>query len=219
MRVLLALIAMLYFCMAPLSAQNTQFDQWKIYGGYQYTHLDTHAVQDTLNLQHVIDPSFPLMNFGNYQNLNGWNFGAEEDTLAKWFGVVIDVGGGFATNRINLGSSGGVTSIARTRLRLYTFTAGPQFTIRRSDRIQPFARVLLGGGWGSFSANLLENNVPQFTEAKSSDSGFAFGGGFGSDFFFSKGAGMRVAVDYIRTPFFGEKQNNLRGSAGVVFRF
>src|SRR5436305_15119957 len=81
------------------------FDQWKVYGGYQYTKLDTHAVQDALNLQHAIDPTVPLLNFGNHQDLSGWNFGVQED-ITKWFGVVVDVGSGYGTNKINVGTVG-----------------------------------------------------------------------------------------------------------------
>jgi hypothetical protein len=218
MRPIWNLVVLVCLASGQLMGQSSNFDEWKIYGGYQLTHLDTHAAQDVFNLNHVLDPSFPALHFGNYQNLNGWNFGLEEDTFASWFGVIVDSAGGFATNRIDLGSSSGLTDTLRTRLRLYTLVAGPQFTLRRSPNFQPFARVLLGGGWGSFSSNILENHVPQFAEVKLRDSGFAFGGGIGSDFYFSKRFGMRVAVDYIRTPFFEEKQSNIRGSAGIVFR-
>ena len=201
------------------SSSKADFDEFKIYGGYEFVSLDTHAVQDALNLEHVIDPTFPLLNFGNRQNLSGWNFGAEEDTLAKWFGVVVDVGGVYGTNHLDLGTSGGISSRMRTKLRLYTFMGGPQFTLRRSSKVQPFVRALIGGAWTSFSANVLENNVPQFEEVKDSDSGFAYGGGAGADVFFSGKLGLRVAADYIRTPFFSDTQNNLRGSAGLVVRF
>ena len=204
---------------AAQSSSNADFHEVKIYGGYQYTRLDTHAVQDALNLQHALDPTFPLLNFGSHQSLHGWNFGAEEDTLAPWFGVVVDVSGSYGTNNIDLGSVAGITTKTRTRLRFYTFTGGPQFTLRRSSRVQPFVRALLGGAWESFSANVLVNNVPLFGEVKEKDEGFAYGGGGGADFFFSRKVGLRVAVDIIRTPFFNDTQNNLRGDAGLVFRF
>jgi hypothetical protein len=71
---------------------SSGFHEVKVYGGYQFTQLDTHATQDEINLQHALDPTFPLLNFGNHQNLSGWNFGVEEDTYTKWFGIVADVG-------------------------------------------------------------------------------------------------------------------------------
>jgi Outer membrane protein beta-barrel domain len=214
----IVLLCLTYVCAAQ-SNSNDNFEEVKIYGGYQYTRLDTHAVQDALNLQHALDPTFPLLNFGSHQSLYGWNFGGEEDTLAKWFGVVVDVSGTYGTNNVNLGSVAGISTKLRTKLRFYTFTGGPQFTLRSSSKVQPFARALIGGAWESFSANVLENNVPQFAEVKASDSGFAYGGGGGVDFFFSSKIGLRVAADLIRTPFFNDTQNNLRGTAALVFRF
>jgi hypothetical protein len=86
-------VTMLFLSCSLLVGQTNpggRMDEGKVYGGYQYTAIDTHAIQDTLNLQHVIDPTFPLLNFGNHQNLHGWNFGAQED-IAKWFGVVVDL--------------------------------------------------------------------------------------------------------------------------------
>ncbi|MCU1271585.1 MAG: hypothetical protein JWN74_2879 [Acidobacteriaceae bacterium] len=198
---------------------SSDFHELKVYGGYQYTQLDTHAAQDQLNLQHALDPTFPLLNFGNHKNLSGWNLGVEEDTYAKWFGLVVDIGGGYGTNKLNLGTTGSVSVQARTRMRMYTATIGPQFTLRMSGRVQPFIRVLIGGAWERISANVLENNVPQFAEVKARDEGFAYGGGGGIDFFFSKRVGLRLSADGIRTPFFNDTQNNLRGAGGLVFRF
>ena len=194
------------------------FNQWKVYGGYQYTMLDTHAVQDALNLQHALDPTFPLINFGDHQDLGGWNFGVQND-ITKWFGVVVDVGSGYGTNNINVGTVGAVSVDVRTKLRLYTFTGGPQFTLRRSSKIEPFARILIGGAWTSSSTNVLENKVPLFAELKAKEDGFAYGGGGGVDFFFSRKAGLRVAADLIRTPFSQDTQNNIRATAGLVIRF
>jgi len=204
---------------AAQTTSSSDFHELKVYGGYQYTHLDTHAVQDALNLQHILDPSFPQLNFGRYQSLHGWNFGIEEDAFAKWFGVVADVGSGFGTNSLNVGSGGGITTTVRTRMQFYTFTVGPQFTLKASSRIQPFARFLVGGAWTRNSVNTLENNVPQFSEIHLKDEGLAYGGGGGADFFFSRRVGLRVAGDLLRTGFFGDSQNKLRGSAGVIFRF
>src|SRR6185369_17444962 len=139
---------------------------------------------------------FPLINFGDHQDLGGWNFGVQED-ITKWFGVVVDVGSGYGTNNINAGTVGAVTVDVRTKLRLYTFTGGPQFTLRHSSKVQPFARVLIGGAWTSSSTNVLANNVPLLAELRSKSDGFAYGGGGGADFFFSKQAGLRVAADLI----------------------
>jgi len=97
--------------------------------------------------------------------------------------------------------------------------AGPQLTLRRSSRVQPFGRALLGGAWYSDSTNILANNVPLISEIKESDSGFALGGGGGTDVSFSSHLGMRVTVDYIRTFFFNNSQGNIRSTVGLIYRF
>ena len=211
----------LIFVAALLSASYVQAQETpagEIYGGYQYTRIDTHAVQDYLNLQHVLDPTFPLVNFGDHQRQDGWNFGVQEN-MNSWFGGVIDVSGNYGTKYVLVDNSGGVSTSTRTRLRSYTFMGGPQVTLRRSSRIQPFARALFGGAWFSGSTNVLENNVQQFSEVKQSDSGFALGGGGGADVAISYSLSARVAVDYIRTFFFNDSQGNMRVAVGVVYRF
>lgn len=204
---------------AQTSGKSEPFDQWKLYGGYQFTSLDSHAVQDAFNLARVEDPTFPVINFGERQKTNGWDAGFQED-VTKWFGVVVDVSGGYTHSRIDLGTIGGVKSVARTNASIYTITGGPQFTLRHSDNVQPFVRVLLGGAFFNSSSNVLDNNVREFpVDFKENSDGFAYGGGLGSDFFFSRKAGIRVSVDYLHTPFFDDAQNNFRGDVGLVVRF
>lgn len=58
--------------------------QWELYGGYQYTRISTGFVQDQLNLQHQLNPTVPLFNFGRHQNLNGWKWARERQPLVWW---------------------------------------------------------------------------------------------------------------------------------------
>lgn len=199
-------------------AQDTSTPAWGIYGGYQYTRIDTSAVQDLINLEHALDPSVPLVNFGAHQNQNGWNFGIQENTNS-WFGGVVDVSGNYGTKYIKVLSSSGISVSTRTRLRSYTFMGGPQFTLRRSSRFQPFARALFGWAWYSDSTNILANNVPLISEVKESNDSFALGGGGGADLSFTSHLGARVAVDYIRSFMFNNSQGNIRATIGFVYRF
>lgn len=217
MRTNLMFTLTLAFC-SVATAQQSNTPQWEIYGGYQYTRVGTGFVQDELDLLHTNDPAIPPLPFGRHQNMSGWNFGAQEN-LNNWFGGVADVSGSYKTNYIDLGAISNVKGTVRTRIRLYTMMAGPQFTLRTSSTVQPFARVLLGGAFPSASVNGLANNVPLFPEQSTTDSGFAVAGGGGTDFFFSNHVGLRVSVDYIRAYAFGQSLNNFRGNAGVVFRF
>src|SRR5438132_12797489 len=58
----------------------------QVYGGYQYTRLDTSAVQDEINLA-ALEAGVPTIKVGRHQNLNGWSFGGQEN-LNSWFGGV-----------------------------------------------------------------------------------------------------------------------------------
>ena len=208
------LVTILVTCVVS-NAQD--YPHWQIYGGYQYSPIDTHAVQDIYNLDHTLNPTTPLFNFGSRQDLSGWNFGGQENANS-WFGFVIDISGNYGTNNINLVTVDGVSIVARTKLRAYTFMGGPQFALRRNSRLQPFARALFGGAWFSDSENVLANNVPLFAESMESDSSVALGGGGGIDVLFSRRVGLRVAADYIRSYVFSNTQNNYRASVGLIFR-
>jgi len=225
MRSYVALVTMLLLAGGASLAQD--FDHWSFYGAYQYSRVDSHAAQDALNREHALNPSFPALTFGQHLNFNGWDGGLQEDVV-NWFGVVIDVSGSYGHNRIQVGTCtvtvSGTTAaypacVARTNMSFYTFMGGPQFTLRRSDRVQPFARGLIGGAWFNSSANLLSENVPLLAEPTRSDQGFSVGGGLGADFFVSRHVGIRVAGDYIHSAFFNDGQNNYRGTAGLVYRF
>jgi opacity protein-like surface antigen len=209
-----------YLVMTLMLASLTAFAQTnapagQFFGGYQYTRLDTGAVQDAINL-FVLANGSPAVDFGRHQNLNGWSVGGQEN-INNWFGVAVDLSGTYDTKKLLLAQSGSFNEALRSRLHLYTFMTGPQFTMRRSSTFQPFARGLIGGARITESANILVNNVPQIADLKSNDESFAFGGGGGTDINFSRRLGMRVAVDYIRTQFFNDDQNNLRGTVALVF--
>ncbi len=212
----LPLLLMLTFATLAVGQDSTT-PQWQFYGGYQYTRLDSGNVQDSLNLLRILDPSLPPLNFGRHQSMNGWNFGVQEN-VNRWLSGIADFSGSYHTKNIDLGTVANIDTKVRTRLRFYTIMGGFQFTMRKDSRIQPFARVLIGGAFIDESANVLENNVPQFAETQASDSGFAVGGGGGADLFFSNHVGIRVSADYVRANVFGQSLNNYRGNAGLVFR-
>jgi opacity protein-like surface antigen len=205
--------ALLLTCLTSAAQDNSE---WQLYGGYQYTQIDTHAVQDIFNLLHVLEPTVPLVNYGAHQNMKGWDFGLQQNTNS-WFGGVLDVSGSYDTNNLRVLSTGGVTVALQTTLRAYTLMAGPQFTSRRSSNFQPFARALFGGAFYKESLNVVANNVPLLSPIKQSDQSIALGGGGGVDLIFSRRVGLRLTGDYIRSYVFGESQNNYRATAGFVF--
>ncbi len=112
----------------------------------------------------------------------------------------------------------------------YTFAAGPQFYLRKWQKITPFARPGLGGIHESadltFPAGLpqllggLGLPVPSTHQT---DTTWFVGVGGGCDFNLSRRVGMRVSVDYINTHLFSnlltDRQNYFRFTIGPTFRW
>jgi opacity protein-like surface antigen len=199
------------------AAAQVSAPEGEVYGGYQYLRLDTTQVQDNINLASLL-AGVPPINFGRHQNLNGWQFGVQEN-LNGWFGGVVEVGGSYLTKITTVAQSSSAKEQLRVRLHSYNFMAGPQFTLRSSATIQPFARALIGGAFTNDSINILINSVPLFSESREDDSGWAFGGGGGIDWNVSKHLGVRVGADYIRSTLFNFTQSNVRGTASLVYRW
>jgi outer membrane immunogenic protein len=98
---------------------------------------------------------------------------------------------------------------------MYTYLFGPRITLRKSNRFTPFAQVLLGGGRLNASTSGVD----------AGENGFAMALGGGLDVSFGRRLAIRVGeVDYLLTRFdnvsgSSATQNNVRVSAGIVFRF
>lgn len=130
--------------------------------------------------------------------------------LNNWFGLTADFGG------YDLNNVGGVEG------RLYTFLFGPTFSMRHR-KFTPFAHTLVGGA--RVTSSLAVGVVPDqvFFNRSFHQNSFAAAAGGGLDW----NAGRHVAIrlfqaDYVLTKFSdnnNDRQNNLRISGGVVFRF
>ncbi|HJZ63298.1 MAG TPA: outer membrane beta-barrel protein [Candidatus Acidoferrum sp.] len=135
--------------------------------------------------------------YGGYQfthfdpniNANGWN-ASVAGNLNSWFGVKADFSGAY--------KNGG---------KFHTAMAGPVFSYRKSERVTPFAHVLVGGAWAS-GGGISEN-------------GFAMGVGGGLDVNLNKHVAWRlVQGDWLLFRAGGETdKKNARISTGIVFRF
>ena len=102
-------------------------------------------------------------------------------------------------------------------LTLFSYLFGPRYTFRKSDRWQPFGEVLLGG------AHATGTFEPSFSGASGSFNSFSLVAGGGLDIHIVRHIDIRaIDADYYLTRFpngVNGRQNNLRISAGVVFRF
>ena len=95
----------------------------------------------------------------------------------------------------------------------FTFLFGPKFAYRGNERVTPYFHVLLGGVHASSS----------FGTISESSNAFAMAIGGGLDAKVAPHIAIRVAqVDYLLTKLQDDKddrQNNVRVSAGIVFRW
>ncbi len=123
-------------------------------------------------------------------NYNGFKLGGEYK-VKRWLGAVGEFGSDY-------GSPTGAGSSIRT------FMVGPQVSF--PGPVSPFAHVLFGGahfGQGSFG-----------------DTSFSVGYGFGIDTKIAPSLSWRIIEgDVIHTHFFGNTQDNLRLSTGIVIHF
>jgi outer membrane immunogenic protein len=134
----------------------------------------------------------------DYQRTGSGGSGYLEYNLSNTIGLVADFGG-YANTRIND--------------RLLTYLFGPRFNWRHS-RLTPYAQFLFGGAyvWSGPSYSTTQN-------------AFATAAGGGLDYNLTKRIALKpIQVEYVMTQInsaagFGSHQNDLRYSAGAVFRF
>jgi outer membrane protein OmpA-like peptidoglycan-associated protein/opacity protein-like surface antigen len=163
----------------------------------------------------------------NVNNRIAWLHGGNASVafnLNNWLGLVADFGG-YAADRFGPGAppTGGVLDADG---RVFTYMAGPRLSYRKSEWVTPFAQVLFGG------AHATEVKLSGCTGVGctplSSENAFAMTAGGGVDLKLRRHIAIRLfQAEYLMTrfadasPFTGERvrQNNLRLSAGLVFRF
>ena len=127
--------------------------------------------------------------------------------LNEWLGVVGDFGGHYASN-----------ASAGASLSLFSYMVGPRVSIRKAGPITPFAHLLLGGG--HVGGSLYTTN---FQGGAASRNAFAGILGGGLDLNLSRHVAIRaVQIDWMHSQFANgahDRQNSLRLTAGLVFRF
>jgi len=173
----------------------------EVFGGYSYFQANASEFK----------------NLYNWNNLNGWD-ASVAGNFNKWFGVEGNFSGYYGSPSV-LGFN-----IPLLKVNYYTVMGGPKLTYR-SGAIAPFTHFLIGAARGSFAGGIGSFNLNLTDQTALAT---AVGGGF--DINLGKHLAIRaVQADYLMTrfnpitefPFSGlsERQNNLRLSAGIVYRF
>jgi hypothetical protein len=132
-------------------------------------------------------------------NTNGWE-GSVEGRVLPFLGFVADFDGHYGSQ--NFSSVGGNFN---ANISEHNFLFGPRVSAS-VGKFRPFAEAMFGVG--HVNAN-----------AAGTDNSFATALGGGLDYRIVRPIAWRFQGDYIHTSFFGDTQNNIRISTGIVLRF
>lgn len=178
----------------PNALQAQGFRGIEVFGGYAY-------LRD--NLRSTNSPFYPVaVPFGSNFSLNGWQASVTENA-ADWLGLTQEFGGFYGTRRLQ-----GLEN----HFNMFSILSGPRFSYPGLKGVTPFAHALFG-------YNQTKVSLPGAGLAATS-SAYAMALGGGMDVNVSRHMAVRLfQADYFLTRDFGNTQNNLRFSAGLVFRF
>jgi hypothetical protein len=160
---------------------------------------------------YTLTPVKPADDFGRTA-LDGWNTSV---TLYPhpWLGISGDLAGFYGAARPANAAGGGSsaeTSAPPVRVRMYSFTAGPQIRLFRSRRLESSFKALFGGARGQ---------APSISDGPDQA---AFAALFGANFDvnLSRRLAVRFSPGLSVTPFGNNQtQHSFRFSIGPVFRF
>ncbi len=145
---------------------------------------------------------------GQHADMSGWHISAEKKYL-PYFGLVGDISGLYGSVNSMCAASYPGQCLAHASVSEYTFQTGIRGSFAAST-VRPFAEALFGAARTGESGSGLSN----------SNLGFAATLGAGIDCRLTRMLGCRLVVDYIVTGNFANaRQNSIRASTGLVFRF
>ena len=213
----LLLCGILIFCALPVFAQ-TEINHYTLFTGFDY----------------MVSPARNLTERGFESD-----FGV---TVKPWLGMGVDVGiiSGAGTitgtetvyapavNSLIPGAAGQIHVPFNSST--YTFAAGPQFYIRKWEKVTLLIRPGFGGMHEKADITFPSSLAPIFgalrlarPSAHQDDTQLFFGLGGGFDVNVSRKVGVRFAADWVNTHLFSNlltpRQNYVRFSVGPTFRW
>lgn len=224
MRFLFFGLEILIICL-PASAQQIDLNHYTLFTGFDYMisparNLTERGFETDFGV--TVKPWLAL----------GADFGAMGDGIISGAGTINGSETVYAPPINGSGLiPGGANSISVAfTSTTYTFAAGPQFYLRKWEKITLFARPGFGGIHEKADIAFPPALVPLFTflqvpipNSHQSDTQLFFGLGGGFDVNVSKQVGIRVAADWVNTHLFSnllaQRQNYVRFSLGPTFRW
>jgi opacity protein-like surface antigen len=188
-----ACIGVVLFLFAGLA--NAQVPSGNVFLGYSYENTNSGTFGPNLIGSTVTRP-----------NLKGWE-GSFEGKMLPWIGFVADVSGHYGTQSFTQLTPAGPVKVNVTGHE-QEYLAGLRLSVPIGN-FTPFAEGMAG---------VAHIHTGGSTPGPSNTS-FATAVGGGIDYRLFRPIALRVEGDYLHTKFFNAGQNNLRLSAGIVFRF
>jgi opacity protein-like surface antigen len=142
----------------------------------------------------------------------------------RYLGVVGDFGG-YADSQLRVNGDANPAKVVDSSGSAYTFLFGPRLSFRNHDRVTPFVQVLFGGVHAG-PVTISSDCSGAGCTALPAESKFAMTAGGGLDLRVHRHIAIRVIqAEYMMTRFEdfstgqSASQNDVRLSAGIVFRF
>ena len=221
MRYFFVFVLAVVFCL-PAVAQQTDINRYTLYTGFDS----------------MISPARSLTEYGFDVDFGvtvrpwvalGGDFGALGNSIISGSGTI---NGSETVYAPAVTAVGGNPSLIQVPFKstTYTFAAGPQFYLRKWQKITLFARPGLGGIHESADLTFPPDLAPLLQElqipipsAHQTDTTWFVGVGGGCDFNLSRRVGLRVSVDWINTHLFSnlltDRQNYARFTIGPTIRW
>lgn len=187
-------IAAVLFVFAGLA--SAQIPSGNIFLGFSYERTNSTALSGS----NLVTTTF------SHPNLHGWEASFEGKVLPL-VGIVGDVSGHYGSQSFVEITPNGPQNINVTGHE-QEYLVGPRLSVPVGN-FTPFGELMVG------AAHIHSGG----TLPSPSNTSFAYALGGGLDYRVFRPIALRVEGDYLRTKFYGSRQNNFRLSVGVVFRF
>ena len=211
----------IFVCCLPALAQQTDVPRYTLFTGFDY------MISPARNLtERGFEADFGVT-LKRWLALGG-DFSAIGDQVLSGAGTIKGSETAFAPLLIANGIPPGAVKVPFQSMS-YTFAAGPQFYLRKWEKVTFFARPGFGGIHEAADINLtqvtpvlVELGIP-VPSAHQTDTQLFFGLGGGFDLNVSRRIGLRFATDWVNTHLFNNlltnRQNYVRFAVGPAFRW
>ncbi|HUK48195.1 MAG TPA: hypothetical protein VLW06_11410 [Terriglobales bacterium] len=212
----------IFFCL-PLSAQQEDINRYTLYTGFDYLlgpgrNLTERGLESDFGV--TVRPWLGL----------GGDFSAVGDSVFTGAGTIKGTETVFSPPLQTIGVNPAQVQVP-FRSTTYIFAAGPQFYLRKFERVTFFARPGFGGIHEAADLSLSPQLMFAFQDvlhipipnAHQTDTQWFIGCGGGFDLNVSRPLGIRFTTDWVNTHLFSNllppRQNYVRVSVGPTFRW